>query len=256
MSTLKKEFTSIDLDTNFKLVYYHGTGSIEYSPLLIDNAGVQRSTVDVFKFDNVDTVSLDLGNAITGTWTLYLIALTDVGGGTVRRLHNLDLVTSIPAEYRFALGKSGVPSKNITAEDLIIDLNSGLNFCKRDGSNATNVDDFRNTLDVYSKDEVDDAIIAQGLIPAFVGFVNITQGGNVFSSFNITLPISLGTSDYVVIASCKLKNSTALVAPVFTTRSYADGGFVVNLRNDQSGSDSRDWEFSFIIYLKDNITAI
>jgi len=200
MATLKKEFTNTDLDGNFKLVYYHGTDSIEYAPLLYDNNNVQRTTIDIFSILDTNTVVLELNNAITGTWTLYLQALTDVGGGTVRELHDLDIENAPTTDYRLAIGKSGVATKNIALTKFYELLDSVLNFCKRDGSNITNAGTFRTALDVITEAEVVDAINTLTDVPIRVGSQAIGTLGTNYESRTITFA-GVGTVDYHVMYS-------------------------------------------------------
>ncbi len=210
MATLKKEFTSADLDSNFKLVYYHGTGSIEYAPLLYDNTNTQRTTNDIFSFVDTNTIALELGNTIAGTWTLYLQGLTDVGGGTVRKLHDLDLDASPTNDFRIAIGKTGTASKNIVLSAFYTLLDSVLNFCKRDGSNITAPADWRTELDVYSTTEVDSVVTANALVPDVRGQYTIGDVGTVYSTYTVTFT-DLGTTDYQVIATMTDADATPVL---------------------------------------------
>jgi hypothetical protein len=200
MATLKKEFTQADLDGTNKLVYYHGTNTTEYAPLLYDNNNVQRTTIDIFSILDANTIVLELGNAITGTWTLYLQALTDVGGGTVRELHDLDIENAPTTDYRLALGKAGVATKNILLNKFYELLDAGLNFCKRDGSNISNAGDFRTALDVITEAEVISNINSLADVPIRVGSQSIGTLGTNYESRTITFA-GVGTSDYHVMYS-------------------------------------------------------
>jgi len=248
MATLKKEFTSADLDGNFKLVYYHGTGSIEYAPLLYDNTNTQRTTTDIFSFVDVNTIALELGNTITGTWTLYLQALTDVGGGTVRKLHDLDLDASPTNDFRLAIGKAGTASKNIVLSAFYTLLDSVLNFCKRDGSNITAPADWRDELDVYSTTEVDNAITANALVPHYRGSEVLGSVGAVFSPYIITFP-DAGTTDYSVIATIKSPETGAIdaKAPIWAVLKYTTNSFTVKITSN-TGVVATDYTIHYMIF--------
>jgi hypothetical protein len=249
MATLKKEFTSADLDANFKLVYYHGTGSIEYAPLLYDNTNTQRTTTDIFSFVDTNTIALELGNTITGTWTLYLQGLTDVGGGTVRKLHDLTLDASPTNDFRIAIGKSGTASKNIVLSAFYTLLDSVLNFCKRDGSNITAPADWRTDLDVYSTTEVDSAIEDNALVPWVRGTATLANVGQVFSDFIITFP-DAGTTDYQILATVK-SDETGIgfdgKGPIWATLKYTSNSFTVKITSS-AGSSNSDYYIHYMIF--------
>lgn len=64
-------FTQADV-SSFQYTKAHGYNTANLIAILYDNEGIQRTTIDIFKVNSVDSWTLNVDNAITGTWKIII----------------------------------------------------------------------------------------------------------------------------------------------------------------------------------------
>ena len=70
-NTVAYTFTQADI-TSFQYTKAHGYNTTNLIATLYDNEGIQRTTIDIFKVNSVDSWTLSVDNAITGTWKIII----------------------------------------------------------------------------------------------------------------------------------------------------------------------------------------
>ena len=152
-SIIKNVFENANLNGSNQLLWNHNLNKSDLNPVWFDENGVEVGTEQAFEINDDNNITLNCNEAITGFHTLIIFYDADTPLITGRRLFELTGVDDPADDFRFAIGKAGVPSVNITLEDLkaLVAISSGALLAINNLNDLENAIVAQGNLDVYSR---------------------------------------------------------------------------------------------------------